>query len=88
VIARRAVVTGRVQGVFFRAHVQDVAEREGVSGWAANRGDGSVELHLEGDEQAVGLVLEAARSGPPRAEVADVAVRDAEAEGCSGFATR
>jgi acylphosphatase len=88
VIARRAVVTGRVQGVFFRAHVQDAAARAGVSGWAANRPDGCVEIHVEGDEAAVEAVLRAARTGPPRAEVEDVAVRDAEPEGWEGFATR
>lgn len=87
-IARRAIVTGRVQGVFFRAHVQQAAERHGAAGWAANRPDGSVEIHAEGEPDAVEAVLEAARSGPRGAQVEEVAVRDAEAEGCSGFARR
>ena len=87
-IARRAVVTGHVQGVFFRAHVQQAAERAGVAGWAANRPDGSVEIHAEGEPEAVEAVLGAARSGPSGARVADVAVRDTETEGCRGFARR
>jgi acylphosphatase len=88
VIARRAIVTGQVQGVFFRAHVQQEAERRGVAGWAANRSDGSVEIHAEGEEDAVAAVIDAAGSGPRGAHVADVAVQDVEPEGCSGFERR
>lgn len=87
-IARRAVVTGRVQGVFFRAHVAEAAERAGVSGWAENRADGAVEIHAEGEPDAVEAVLAAARQGPPRAAVDAVDVREAPAEGCAGFTTR
>lgn len=86
-IARRAVVTGRVQGVFFRAHVRAAAQRAGVSGWAANRPDGSVEIHAEGDPEAVEAVLAAARSGPRGAQVDEVVVQDAEPEHRSGFAS-
>ncbi|MCW2966926.1 MAG: acylphosphatase [Solirubrobacteraceae bacterium] len=87
-VARRAIVTGDVQGVFFRAHVADAAERVGVSGWAANRDDGSVEIHAEGAADAVEAVLEAARSGSSRSRVEHVDVREAQPEGCSGFASR
>lgn len=87
-IARRAVATGHVQGVFFRAHVREAARRAGVSGWAENRPDGSVEIHAEGEPEAVEAVLEAARRGPSGAQVAELAVRDAEVEGCGGFASR
>ena len=87
-IARRAVITGRVQGVFFRAHVADAARAAGVSGWAANLPDGSVEVHAEGGEEGVEAVLAAARAGSPRASVEDVAVREVTVEGCEGFATR
>lgn len=87
-VARRAIVTGDVQGVFFRAHVADAAERFGVRGWAANRGDGSVEIHAEGETAAVEAVLDAARAGSPRSRVEHVDVREAQPEGCSGFAAR
>lgn len=87
-IARRAIVTGRVQGVFFRAFVAAAAERAGVTGWAANRPDGSVEVHAEGDEPGVLAVLEAARGGPPLARVDDVRVTETEPQGCSGFVSR
>jgi acylphosphatase len=88
VIARRAVVTGRVQGVFFRAHVQDEANRRGVTGWAANRADGSVEIHAEGAPDAVASVLSAARTGPPGARVDAIDVTEAEPEMGSGFTRR
>jgi acylphosphatase len=88
VIARRAIVTGHVQGVFFRAHVQAAAERHGAAGWAANRHGGSVEIHAEGEAGAVEAVLAAAREGSPRSRVASVDVRDAEPTGMQGFETR
>lgn len=87
-IARRAVVTGRVQGVFFRAHVQEAAERHGAAGWAENRPDGSVEVHVEGEPAAVDAVLGECRSGPPGAAVEHVAVSEADVLGCSGFGRR
>jgi acylphosphatase len=88
VAANRAVVSGKVQGVFFRAHVADVARARGVAGWAVNRADGSVEIHAEGPPEAVEAVIAAAREGSPRADVSDVTVRDADSEGSDGFATR
>jgi acylphosphatase len=86
--AKRAVVSGRVQGVFFRAHVAGVARARDVAGWAANRPDGSVEIHAEGSPEAVEAVIAAAREGSARAQVEQVDVWDVEPEGCSGFATR
>jgi acylphosphatase len=87
-VARRCVVHGQVQGVFFRAHVQQEAERRGVRGWAANLPDGSVEVHAEGDPEAVEAVMEACRTGPRGARIDRVDVRDAEPEGARGFTRR
>jgi acylphosphatase len=87
-IARRATVRGHVQGVFFRAHVAEQARRHGVSGWAANRGDGTVEVHAEGPADGVRAVLDACRTGPDRARVDGVDEREAPAEGATGFTTR
>jgi acylphosphatase len=86
--AKRAVVSGRVQGVFFRAYLADVARARGVAGWAANRPDGTVEVHVEGPEEGVAAVIDAARSGPPHAAVDEIEVREAQPEGCAHFATR
>ena len=68
-IARPVRLTGRVQGVFFRAWAQERARALGVTGWVRNCPDGRVEAHVEGDEQAVEQIIEKMRSGPPSAQV-------------------
>ena len=71
-IARRYMVSGRVQGVGFRYFVQDAAVREGVTGYVRNLPDGRVEALVEGDAEAVTRVERAIRSGPAGARVEDV----------------
>jgi acylphosphatase len=88
VAARRAVVRGRVQGVAFRDGTLREAERLGVRGWVRNLGDGTVEVHAEGDREAVEALLAWCREGPPAARVEGVDVREAEPEGRSAFAVR
>jgi acylphosphatase len=68
-------IYGRVQGVFFRANMRDVALKYGVKGWVMNREDGSVEAVLEGDEESVRKVIEWAHRGPPLAIVEKVDVK-------------
>ncbi len=80
-VARDLVIHGRVQGVFFRAFVQDAAGRAGVGGRAINREDGTVAVRLEGDAAAVAEVERAAREGPDRARVERVEARDASPRG-------
>jgi len=84
-IARRVQVTGRVQGVFFRAWTRDEARALGVHGWVRNCPDGSVEAHLEGDEDAVERLATMMRDGPAHAKVDDLSVEAAEVEGHSAF---
>ncbi len=86
--ARRVRVTGRVQGVFFRAWTQQQAHELGVSGWIRNADDGSVEAQLEGDEAAVKALIQRMHEGPPSARVDEVTVEEAGAEGVDGFAVR
>jgi acylphosphatase len=88
VIRRRAVVHGKVQGVFFRDSTQEQAERHGVNGWVSNRSDGAVEAVLEGSPDAVEAVLRFFREGPDRANVEDLEVHDEEPEGLSSFEVR
>jgi acylphosphatase len=71
-IARRFLVSGRVQGVGFRYFVQDVAHREGVTGFVRNLPDGRVEAVVEGDAEAVERVERAIRTGPGGARVQTV----------------
>ncbi len=87
-IRRRLVITGLVQGVFFRDSTRRRAEIRGVAGWAANRADGAVEVVLEGPPDAVEAVVEYCRLGPSRAEVDSVEMREEEPEGLRGFAVR
>jgi len=68
-IARRFLITGRVQGVGFRYFVHDYATREGVTGWVRNLPNGSVEAFIEGETDAVTRVERAIRRGPAGARV-------------------
>jgi acylphosphatase len=78
-------ITGRVQGVGYRAWAIEAAERAGLRGWVRNRADGTVEALLTGDDDAVAWMIEACRDGPFAARVSGVAVGDAEDDGCAGF---
>lgn len=84
-IRRRALVHGRVQGVFFRDTTRRVAIANAVAGSAANRTDGTVEIILEGDPDAVEAVLAFCRQGPEGAAVSRVEVFDEEPAGLQGF---
>jgi acylphosphatase len=87
-IRRRLLVHGKVQGVFFRDFTRESAENEGVSGWAANRHDGSVEVVLEGPPDAVEAVIGFCRMGPMSADVSSIDVTEEEPAGLPGFETR
>jgi acylphosphatase len=67
-------VTGRVQGVFFRQNTKRQAQNHGVYGWVKNLEDGRVEAVFEGEEDAVGAVVEFCRVGPKGADVASIYV--------------
>ena len=73
-VARRFVVSGRVQGVGFRYFTQDIARREGLTGTVRNLHDGRVEVIAEGEETAVDRLEQAIRQGPSRARVERVEV--------------
>jgi acylphosphatase len=87
-VARRVVVRGRVQGVFFRDATRREAQRRGITGWVRNRDDGTVEAHLEGDGEDVAVLVGWCRDGPRHADVDNVGVREVEPEGLAGFAIR
>jgi acylphosphatase len=89
VTARRLVVHGMVQGVNFRSWVVDRAVARGLRGWAANRPDGTVEVWLQGDADAVASVERAVGEGPSHARVERVEAADAAPrEDVHGFARR
>mgnify|MGYP001043001594 CR=1 FL=1 len=72
----RAVVEGRVQGVFFRAHTQEKAQELGLVGWVRNRPDGSVETVAEGEAVQVDHLAEWLQHGPSAARVAEARIRE------------
>lgn len=85
---RRVIVHGRVQGVFFRDTLRRMAASRGVAGWVRNAPDGTVEVVLEGEADAVGSLIAFCRRGPRGASVDRVEVDEEEPEGLDGFAIR
>ncbi|HXM78803.1 MAG TPA: acylphosphatase [Thermoanaerobaculia bacterium] len=83
--ARRAVVSGRVQGVGFRAFAQRAAREAGVRGWVRNLPDGSVETAVEGEEAAVGKYLERLRRGPLAGKVTAMTEEELPPQGFQTF---
>ena len=77
-----------MQGVFFRESTRRRAEAAGVSGWVANRPDGTVEAHVEGAPEDVEVLVAYLRHGPRGANVTRVDVQDADREGLAGFDVR
>ena len=88
-LARRYVLSGRVQGVRFRYFTLDAARREGLHGYVSNRDDGSVEAVAEGEAEALERFERALRRGPSRSRVEHVMVDDVEpAMAGTGFEIR
>jgi acylphosphatase len=85
VIAR---ISGRVQGVMYRAAALREAQRRGLAGWARNEPDGSVLIDVEGAPAAVDAFLAWCAKGPPRATVAAVETTTAEPIGYQQFTIR
>ena len=74
------VVRGRVQGVGYRAFVEDEATRLGLQGWVRNRRDGAVEALFSGSEQAVRAMVELCRKGPMGARIEHIEQREGRAD--------
>jgi len=88
VVARRLIISGRVQGVGFRDWLVAAARRRGVHGWVRNLGDGGVEALLHGEEAALAELVRLCREGPPLARVAGIAEHPAEPPAEPGFHRR
>lgn len=84
-IRRRVLVSGLVQGVWFRDSCRTEARRKGVSGWVRNREDGRVEAVFEGGADDVLTLVNWCMHGPPRARVGDVEVIEEDPAGEAGF---
>ena len=86
-ICRRCRVTGRVQGVFFRASTQQQARALGITGWARNLPDGSVEVLACGAPKAVDALAHWLWEGPRLADVTGVECTDEPVQALSDFTT-
>lgn len=83
--ARRIIVHGRVQGVFYRDWTVATARSLGLAGWVRNLPDGTVEAHLEGTLPTIERMIEAMHEGPPRAEPTGTDVQIIDSQSLSGF---
>jgi len=68
-------ISGRVQGVFYRANTRDQARRLGLTGWVRNLPDGRVEAVVEGEEEKIKELIDWCHQGPPGAQVRGVELR-------------
>ena len=84
-IRAHVFVSGRVQGVYYRATTRDTARERGVAGWVRNLDDGRVEAVFEGTEAAVESMIEWCHTGSPKARVDDVEVEYGDPDGVEGF---
>ena len=87
-IAKRWIVRGDVQGVGFRFFVQNKASNLGLTGWARNRSDGTVEVYAEGPAARLSELAAALHAGPRLAEVRGVEEMDEALEKLSSFSIR
>lgn len=85
---KRVVVSGDVQGVFFRDTCLRTATQHRVAGWVRNLPDGTVEAVFEGTSQRVALLVDWACEGPATSIVKEASVHDEEPEGLTGFEIR
>ncbi|MFC1815370.1 acylphosphatase [Thermodesulfobacteriota bacterium] len=73
-VRAHALISGRVQGVFFRMETKRAADHYGVFGWVRNRSDGTVEAVFEGKQERVDAIIAWCQKGPPHADVKGVTV--------------
>lgn len=87
-VRARVFVSGRVQGVYYRATTRETAEKNGVDGWVKNLDDGRVEAVFEGERPAVEEMIEWCHTGSPQARVERVETEYEEPIGLEGFEIR
>ncbi len=83
--AKHLIITGQVQGVFFRATTQEMAQSLGLTGWVKNTNEGAVEIHAEGSEDALQQLEEWCQHGPPAARVEKMTAAEVLEEGHTDF---
>ena len=84
-IGKQYLISGRVQGVFYRRFAKRAADELSVVGWARNLADGQVEVHAFGTEEQLTAYLAELQKGPEAADVKDIVVKDIQAEDMHDF---
>jgi len=74
------IVSGKVQGVFFRATAKDVADEIGITGWVKNAEDGNVEIIANGNDEQLQKFIDWCKKGPPKAIVTDIKIAPVDDE--------
>ena len=88
VSAKRLIVHGRVQGVFYRAWTVEQARALGLAGWVRNRRDGTVEILAGGESEALDELVRRCRRGPPAAQVDRIEIEASGETPQPGFGKR
>ncbi|HJQ18161.1 MAG TPA: acylphosphatase [Allosphingosinicella sp.] len=86
--SRRLLISGRVQGVFYRAWTERNARALGLGGWVRNLANGDVEVLATGADAAIAELIRRCWQGPQRAQVRDIKIEEADAEPVEGFRQR
>ncbi len=84
----KVVIRGKVHGVFFRANIQEQAEKHNIKGWVKNsqeNGDQTLEATFESDPENIEKILEYCKKGPTTAQVESVEIREANCENFKDF---
>jgi acylphosphatase len=84
-VSKRIRITGRVQGVGYRAWTMSQASQYNIAGWVRNRSDGSVEAQLQGSEELIKAMIKDCYDGPLMAHVSNIEISDSSPESLSGF---
>lgn len=71
---RHLIISGKVQGVFYRASAKEKAMELNITGWIKNTPEGNVEAMISGEEESIASFIKWCRSGPDRATVSDVKI--------------
>lgn len=74
------IISGKVQGVWYRASTKQMADQIGITGWVRNTSEGNVEAIFEGEKKLINEMIEWCNQGPPLAKVDNVTIKKMENE--------
>jgi acylphosphatase len=88
IIQKHIFISGRVQGVGFRAFTRKEASSRGITGWVKNLADGRVEIKIKGEREDIKNMIKRIKEGPSFARVDDIEISDEEIENFDRFEVR